>query len=215
MALLPEGRDPADLVLDDQGDLLVESVGNSAPITEFRINRLLDSYNLSEREARSRAMREAAQVIARHPDPATRDLHVRYVAGITQMKPETVQAEIQKNLPKGSGTGSRPPIDGDPPSATTLDLQTVVDRMDRAERDLLRHLLDGTARRELLQPDLFDDEMAAALASHLLEAGKHRPEGGAVPIDEIKDPTLSAIARLLARPRPSQRPPQRPASCNV
>ena len=197
VALLPEGRDPADLVLDDKGDLLGESVGNSVPITEFRINRLLGSYNLNEREARSRAMREAAQVIARHPDPAARDLHARYVAGITRMKAETVQAEIQKKLPKGSGTRRRPYLDGEQHSASAQALQAV-DNMDRVERDLLRHLLAGSAKRDRLQPDLFDDEQAAALVSYLLEAGQHLAEGAGVAIDEIKDPNLSAMAYRIA-----------------
>jgi len=196
VAMMPEGRDPADLVFEDKGDLLREAVDGSAPITEFRLNRLLGQYNLGEREARTRAMREAAELIARHPDEAARYQHALYVAGRTHMSIDLVQAEIRRNAATGRGGRSqgRPRTDGRPaaprPAASGA--------MDRSERDLLRHLMAGTADRDRVSPDLFEHDQAVGLARWLLEEGKHLEKGVPVPLDGLKDQAMSAMARRLA-----------------
>lgn len=197
VAVMPEGRDPADLVFDDKGDLLRAAVDGSAPITEFRLNRLLGQYNLGEREARTRAMREAAELIARHPDEAARYQHALYVAGRTHMSIDLVQAEIQRNAATGRGGRSqgRPRTDGRPvppirPAASGA--------MDRSERDLLRHLMAGTAERDRVSPDLFEHDQAGGLARWLLDEGKHLEKGVPVPLDGLKDQAMSAMARRLA-----------------
>ncbi|MDE0375853.1 MAG: DNA primase [bacterium] len=196
VAMMPEGRDPADLVFEDKGDLLREAVDGSAPITEFRLNRLLGQYNLGEREARTRAMREAAELIARHPDEAARYQHALYVAGRTHMSIDLVQSEIRRNAATGRGGRSqgRPRTDGRPAAPRPV----ASGAMDRSERDLLRHLMAGTAGRDRVSPDLFEHDQAAVLARWLLEEGKHLEEGVPVPLDGLKDQAMSAMARRLA-----------------
>lgn len=196
VAIMPEGRDPADLVFEDKWDQLREAVDGSAPITEFRLNRLLGRYNLGEREARTRAMREAAELIARHPDEAARYQHALYVAGRTHMSIDLVQAEIGRNAgaAKGGRAQGRPRAGGRPaaprPAASGA--------MDRSERDLLRHLMAGTAERDRVSPDLLENNQAVGLARWLLEAGKHLDKGVPVPLDGLKDQAMSAMARRLA-----------------
>ena len=196
VAMMPEGRDPADLVFEDKGDLLREAVDGSAPITEFRLNRLLGQYNLGEREARTRAMREAAELIARHPDEAARYQHALYVAGRTHMSIDLVQAEIRRNAAsrRGGRSQGRPRTTGQPaaprPAASGA--------MDRSERDLLRHLMAGTAERDRVSPDLFEHDQAVGLARWLLDEGKHLEKGVPVPLDGLKDQAMSAMARRLA-----------------
>ncbi len=196
VAMMPEGRDPADLVFEDKGDLLREAVDGSAPITEFRLNRLLGQYNLGEREARTRAMREAAELIARHPDEVARYQHALYVAGRTHMSIDLVQAEIQRNAAAGRGGRSqgRPRTSGRPAAPRPR----ASGAMDRSERDLLRHLMAGTAERDRVSPDLFEHDQAAVLARWLLEEGKHLDKGVPVPLDGLKDQAMSAMARRLA-----------------
>ena len=196
VAAMPEGRDPADLVFEDKGDLLREAVDGSAPITEFRINRLLEQYNLGEREARTRAMREAAELIARHPDAAARYQHALYVAGRTHMSIDIVQAEIGRNAStRRRGRSQGRPRAGGRPAAPR---PATSGPMDRSERDLLRHLMAGTAERDRVSPDLFEHDQAVGLASWLLEEGRHLDKGVPVPLDGLKDQAMSAMARRLA-----------------
>ena len=195
VAMMPEGRDPADLVFEDKGDLLREAVDGSAPITEFRLNRLLGQYNLGEREARTRAMREAAALIARHPDPAARHQHADYVARRTHMDIEFVQEEIRRNATSGRGGRSqgRGRADGRPAATRPA----VSGAMDRSERDVLRHLMAGTADRDRINPEPFESDQAAELAEWLLEEGRHLDEGVPVPLDSLKDQSLATLARRL------------------
>lgn len=197
VAVMPEGRDPADLVFDDKGDLLRAAVDGSAPITEFRLNRLLGQYNLGEREARTRAMREAAELIARHPDEVARYQHALYVAGRTHMSIELVQGEIRRHAATGRGGRSqnRPRPDGRPAPPTR---RTASGAMDRSERDLLRHLLAGTADRDRVRPDLFEHDHASEMTRWLLEEGRHLDKGVPVPLDGLKDQAMAALARRLA-----------------
>ncbi|MYF83308.1 MAG: DNA primase [Acidimicrobiia bacterium] len=196
LAVMPDGRDPADLVFDDKGDLLREAIDRSAPIMEFRISRLLDQYDLGEREARTSAMKKAAELIARHPDAADRYQHAYYVAGRTRTSIDRVQAEISRNTPTGRGGRSqgRPLADGQPAAARSA----ASSEMDRSEEDSLRHLLAGTAERDRVRPELFEHDLAAALARWLLDAGRHLDKGVPVPLDGLKDQPLLALARRLA-----------------
>ena len=196
VAIMPEGRDPADLVFEDKGDLLRAAVDGSAPITEFRINRVLEQYNLGEREARTRAMREAAELIARHPDAAARHQHALYVAGRTHTSIDLVQAEIGKNASTG---GRGRPQGGSRAGGQPAPRRTAAyGAMDRSERDLLRHLLAGTADRDRVSPDLFEHDQVADLARRLLDEGKHLDKRVPVPLDGLTDQSMLAMARRLA-----------------
>ena len=190
VAKLTEGRDPADLVQDGQGDLLKEAVERSTAITEFRIDRILEGHDLKEREARTRAMREAAALIARHPDDADRFQHARYVAVRTSMDHGRVLAEVGKALGRNTqGAATNRGVD------RTLSRRH---RLDRAERDLLRHLMAGTVARERVIQELFDEDDAWHLAVRLLELGRHLEPGTAPPLTDIEDPHMAAMARRLA-----------------
>lgn len=72
VAMLPEGRDPADLVIDGEEEQLLEAIKGSQPLLQFTIDRELARFNLDEAEARGRAIRAVAAVVARHPDKVTR-----------------------------------------------------------------------------------------------------------------------------------------------
>ena len=190
VAEMPEGRDPADLVQDGRGTVLREAVDNSRPITAFRVEQVLAQHDLSDREARTRAMKEAARVIARHPDDSIRFQYSSYVAVRTRMKEARVLGEIEGATPD---TGRA--VSDDRSSATPAPR---IRRLDRSERDLLRHLMAGTASREEVSPDLFESDDAYRLASWLLDAGRHVEPGRPILLSGIEDRALAAMARRLA-----------------
>ena len=190
VAPMPEGRDPADLVQDGRAHLLREAVDRSTPITEFRIEQVLARHNLGDREARTRAMREAATLIARHPDDSTRFQHASYVAVRTRMKEDRVLGEIAKVMGR---TGEDPRTNQVVANSRTLNRP-----LDRSERDLLRHLMAGAVERERVTQDLFEEDHAYRLARWLLEASRHLEPGTPVPLAGIEDQAMAAMARRLA-----------------
>ena len=190
VAEMPEGRDPADLVQQGGTEQLKQAVDHSRPITEFRINQILAAHDLRELGARSRAMREAAALIARHPDGDDRHQHAVDVARRTHFDSSRVLGEIA-NIRGRSGQ--------DPPDDGTAPVNAVsTHRLDRAERDLLRHLLMGKAPRDRVTQNLFQDERAYRLAAWLLEAGRHLDPELAVPLDGMEDRGMAALARRLS-----------------
>ena len=196
LALMPEGRDPADLVFDGKGDLLREAINGSAPLMEFRLNRLLGQYNLREREERTPAMQKAAELIATHPDAEDRYQHALYVTARTYVDIDRVQAEIERNLSaRGEGRSQGRSRTTGRPVSPRLAASVPTDQ---SERDVLRHLMAGTAERDRVNPNVFGHDQAAELANQLLEEGRHLDKGVPVPLDGLKDQALAALARSLA-----------------
>ncbi len=74
VAPLPPGRDPGDLAESGDIDLLRKAVSleSSVPLLQFRLEQELGRHRLDEAEARGRAIKAAATIVARHPDPVTR-----------------------------------------------------------------------------------------------------------------------------------------------
>lgn len=109
VAVLPPGRDPADVV--DAGDLdtLESVVKDSVPLLQFTIDAELAGFDLREPEARGRAVRAAAGLIARHPDPVTRNEYAKYVAGRTGVDQAVVVPAVRAAASGEAAPPERPP----------------------------------------------------------------------------------------------------------
>ena len=201
VAKMPEGRDPADMVLEGQIPQLKEAVDSAETITRFRIDRILARRDLSEPEAAIRAMGEAAKVIARHPDEMARHRYASYVAVRTRTGEAAVMAKVRAapgrprgGRPKGGRTNGGRPQQAPPREA---DERGPARDPERSEADLLRHLMAGAAPDAKVSPGMFDHPGARRLAAWLLEEGRRLPPGTPVPILEIQDRDLAALARRL------------------
>ena len=189
VAEMPEGRDPADLVQEGGTEQLKQAVEHSRPITEFRINQVLARHDLRELGARTRAMREAASLIARHPDSDDRHQHAIDVATRTHFD----NARILREIENIRGRRDQAPPDNGAPA-----IRSAGHRLDRSERDLLRHMLMGEAPCDRITQNLFQDEHAYRLAAWLLEASRHLDHGVPVPLDTMEDRAMAALARRLS-----------------
>ena len=81
---------------------------------------------------------------------------------------------------------------------TIGDARSAEKPLDRSERDLLRHMIAGSAPRDRISGHLFEDPRALGLARRLREAGRHLAPGTAVPLSGIEDRRVAALARSLA-----------------
>ncbi len=79
VAMLPNGRDPADLASDGP-EAVAEALATTRPLLEFKVDRVLASIPNDSVENRSRALSAAAEVIAKHPDPIVRSNMARILA---------------------------------------------------------------------------------------------------------------------------------------
>jgi DNA primase len=199
VALMPEGRDPADLVAAGRGDLLAKAVEESEPLLQFRIERELERFDLDEAEARGRAVRSAAAVIARHPDALIRHEYAVVLARRTGVDLAAVENAVGAAVRSGGAAGSPRQ---ERPQPERLSGQ------DKVEREVLRLLLanDPSVRSDELTADLFArPEHAAAYelvapAVLALEPGEPPDLGTLIGDDE------SATGRMLRELALTDRP---------
>ncbi|NQV06895.1 DNA primase [bacterium] len=193
VASLPMGRDPADVVADGEVAAVQNAIDVSVPLLEFRVNKELDGFNLEEREGRSRAMRAAAALVARHPDPVVRQAYLGHISRGTAIPESDVAKAVdvaiaaQRREGKESErstdavSGSQPPV----------------------ERDLLRLVLDNSqaVRGIGIDEHWFTDPMLKAGFAHVasniaaMPRGQ-RPDLGALLGDDESD--IGAALRSLA-----------------
>jgi DNA primase len=184
VAVMPEGRDPAELVQEGQVDLLSKAVDDSEPLMLFRVNRELAEYDLAEPEGRARAIRRVVPLIARQSDSFARREYARLVARRTGTELDPILDEIERAV--ATAPRDRKTTTGGPPSLRGADL---------AEREVLRHLLAGTAPLQRVSAELFRAPGAAASATWLID---HSAGGQPVSIHDISDDSIGAMLRRLA-----------------
>ena len=149
VALLPEGRDPAEIVAMGERAILLKAIDESIPLLQFRIEKELQSFDLDEAEARGRAVRAVIPVIAAHPDPLVRHEYAVLVSRRTGVELRAVEDALaratqpHRTARRTQGTGEQ--LTGE----------------HKAERELLRLLLandHGLAGHEI-DADLFTDAL--------------------------------------------------------
>jgi DNA primase len=142
VAVLPAGRDPADLASAGETDLLVKAMDASEPLMRFRIDRELERFDLAEPEARARAVRAAAGIIAGHPDPIARHEYAVQVSRSTGVDLDTVQPAVDA----AARASRRGPEGGRAP-------QRRLTGEEKAEHEVLRLLLANDPGIRAASPD--------------------------------------------------------------
>jgi len=140
IAELPEGRDPADVVSAGETHALRKSIETSTSLLQFRIEADLARYDLTEPEARGRAVRSVADVVARHPDSVTRHEYAVFVARRTGVDLDVVVGAVEAAVPRPEPAARPRPASG------------ALSGVEKAERELLRLLLandPGVRRADL------------------------------------------------------------------
>ena len=121
VAPLPAGRDPGDLAESGEIELLRAAVSpeSSVPLLQFRLEGELGRHRLDEPEARGRAIRAAAAIIARHPDAVTRHEYAVFLSRKTGVDLPVIEQAVNtaarsapSQTPGVSGPAYKPPESG-------------------------------------------------------------------------------------------------------
>jgi DNA primase len=171
VATLPEGKDPADVVADGGVDQLEAAIAESVPLLAFRIDDELSKFDLSEPEARTRAVRAVAAVIALHPDAVARHEYAVVVSRKTGVETKLIEQAIRGASRSGSSRGA----DEVPPDVRGGEPQPAPATVGRpTEVELLRAMLANDERLSgvTTSADLFanaDTKAAYEIVAALLE----------------------------------------------
>jgi DNA primase len=190
VAALPEGRDPADLVLAGESEMLVKAVDQSIPLLEFRIEEELARFDLNEAEARGRAISAVAALVALHPNPVVRHEYAVLVSRRTGVELRVVEDGVGRAArQQGRGSRERP---------TTPERLT---GEQKAEREVLRLVLanDPALRDVDLDPALFEDEAHRQAFDRLWPGIRELPPGAPPDLGKLLGDDESEEGRLLRR----------------
>lgn len=202
VADLPAGVDPADLVGEGRAAELVGGIERARPLLQFRIERELEHFDLSEPESRARAVRLLAPRVARVEDDVARGEYVRFLADRARVPAEAVE----RALGRPAARARTPRAGGRPVPAREL-----------IERELLRAVLadGGRAAAAGVSADLFSagelreafEAIAPALATVVPGAPAPIPADGEArgvllrlaTDPEPPRPVADVVARLRSR----------------
>ena len=200
VAGLPAGQDPADLAAAGEVETLRKAVESSVPLLQFRLESELERFDLNEPEARGRAVRAAAGLIGRHPDPVTRHEYAVFIARRTGVDLEMVE--------RATGKASKGSSEDEAPTGPRRAPNEPLTGAEKAERELLRLLLanDAGVRGLDIDPSMFTraDHAAAyellAPAVEGLEAGQPPDLGSLLGEDDTDVAVMLRGLAFLERP---------------
>lgn len=200
---LPEGRDPADLVGEGDEHLLVAAMKESTPLLQFSVDRELAKHDLAEAEARGRAIRAAAAMVARHHDRLVRHEYAVSISRRTGVELRLVEESVTNARRQRQPETTRPAR----PSFHKLS------GMEKAERELLRLIMTNRieVRRQEIDETLFGDDAHLAAFRHIWPEIETLDPGVAPDLGRILGSGETDEARLLAELALEDRPESDPA----
>ncbi len=195
VAALPIGRDPADLVFDGEIEALRKATSESIPLLQFRIEQELARFDLTEAEARGRAVGAAAELVARHPAPVVRHEYAVLLSRRTGVDLPVVEQAVARASRRAAGApGDEQAVRRDRPLTGE----------EKVERELLRLVLanDPDLRAHDLDGELFEvEEHRTAfdrLWPHIVALDPGRPPDLGKLIGSDEGDTLGDLLRRLA-----------------
>ncbi|HEY2638152.1 MAG TPA: DNA primase, partial [Solirubrobacteraceae bacterium] len=168
---LPEGQDPADLLVADGAEALRARIGRSIPFVVFRVERTLARADTGTAEGRDEALVALRPVLAAVPPSVLREELVRRVAGVLDLSEALVAS-----LPAGTSAARPLPVVEDPAEAPAVVRKP--SPREEVERDYLAVCLalpgPGAESLQRLNPELhftsaLTRRAAVHLASHLVD----------------------------------------------
>ncbi len=190
VVVLPEGRDPADLVGEGDEALLVAAMEASQPLLQFSVDRELSKHDLNEAEARGRAIRTASAMVARYPDPLVQHEYAVHISRRTGVDLRLVEEAVLKaSRARASEVAKPKPV-----------TQRRLSGIEKAEQELLRLVMANNTELRGLEVDesIFSDDLhrsAFAIVGPAIEA---LPPGVAPDLGKLIGGGDSPEVQLLA-----------------
>jgi DNA primase len=195
VAAMPEGEDPAEMMMSEEGSgRLREALAGAVDLAVFHVRAILGDGDLSTPPGRDRALDEVVPVLVGMGETITRQEMVREIADRLDAPPEMVAARMR------SGAGSRPPSVPQPSEAPGPSRPRREPTKDeRLEAKLLALCLTaesglGSTYIDRLTPEHFTSPILAATCERLRDHLEDPLDG----LGESDSSLINAISRLQA-----------------
>jgi DNA primase len=174
VAVIPDGMDPADLVSKRGVDAMQAVIDGAEPLVRFVIDRRLEAQDLTTPEGRTRALDDAAAVIASLRGSILAQDYANYIAGRLQTDYATVAAVAKRVRPAFDGRAARAAAEEAPGAQKPRPVAP--NTRSRIEAELARQLaaapqLRAQVRDLLSIEGALTDESTASVVRSIVEAG--------------------------------------------
>jgi len=201
VVVLPEGRDPADLVGEGHAEMLVKAMGESLPLLQFSVDRELRRHDLDEVEARGRAVRACAAMVARYTDALVQQEYAHLISKRTGVDLRLVQDAV-RDASRERGRERQEE------TARPAQRRRRLTGTEKAERELLRLVLanDRGVRAKGDLDGLFSDPIHLSAYKLIkpvvgaLDPGVAPDLGGVLGASESEEASLLSGLALVDRP---------------
>ena len=105
--VLPEGADPADLLLDEGAEQLRERVAASVPFVAFEVDRILGHADTRSAEGRDTALSELAEAMGGLGPSVLRDQLLRRASGALELSEARLQTLLAQPPARSGSNGAR------------------------------------------------------------------------------------------------------------
>jgi DNA primase len=174
VAVIPEGMDPADFVSAHDADAMRTVIEGAEPLVRFVIDRRLEAHDLTTPEGRTRALDDAAGVIASLRGSILAQDYANYVAGRLQTDYATVAAVAKRVRPAFDGRAAK--AAAEEPEGAQTQREAEPNPHSRIEVELARQIAVAPQLREQVRDLLsiegaLTDEATASVVRSIVEAG--------------------------------------------
>lgn len=145
VAVMPDGGDPADIVQQGRVDEVVGAIEHARPLLQFRLERDVARFDLTEPEGRARALHAVVPIVASIRDQQVRTEHERFAARLIGVE---LEEEVKPAVARAAGRPDR--------SAEQRSARRASDRR-RYEGELLRLMIANSRAAHDITPDLFTE----------------------------------------------------------
>lgn len=194
VARMPQGRDPADMVANGELDLLEKAIDTAVPLVQFRIEKELEGVDISEPEARARALKKLGPVLMKVNDDLAFTEYARFVADRLRIDIGAVFESVGKRRRSGGARTAAPARRSAPRDPVGI----------KVDHELLRAILaDGASARNIgLDQFVFGDPTAAAAFTSIRPQLETIESGQAVEISDIEGETGELLMSLAMEEAP-------------
>lgn len=201
VALLPSGKDPADVALQGGREAVEPLVEGAKPLMRFVLEREIARHSLDSAEGKSKAIRAAVERLSWEPNPVARGQHAQWVAeqvGVGQYQVETVMRESAQSGNAETFAPSRRAGLKRSPGHVKVEREALGILMESPER--LPRALEVLSPLHFTQPD--HRVLFAAMADVAAD-----PRAGSL-MDRLPDDDARRFAAELAMAPPITRDPE-------
>ena len=192
IAVLPEGKDPDDLLREDSG-AWQKCIDSAVPFVDYQFRMIARQHDLSSTQGKRRAMEDLAPLIEHVIDPLARQQYLKRLAQVLDLG---VQSEVLKNHMHARRPARQSPRamrrnDGEQPSANGQEKPA-----DRLEQYLLGLLIMHPEARGLAAEVIDAEDFHQPLFRQAYEYVRAAEGNGAASVGESEEGVHELLDRL-------------------